>query len=146
MVGNGVVVVPVWRFLSICFSFINLGFVACYLISLGLDCDFYPLGFLFLSMFFEFFFWKISIFFGLITVGSRFWVLCNCSSDFLCSCSLCASDTKSPDGSGPLIRRPEPLGSTKRSGGCRFIFCSPDLIRSSVGQAKTWSKSTREQP
>ena len=45
MVRDGVVVVPVWCFLSICFSFINLGFVACYLISLGLDCDFYPLGF-----------------------------------------------------------------------------------------------------
>ena len=33
MVGNGVVVVPVWCFLSLCFSFIDLGFVVCYLIS-----------------------------------------------------------------------------------------------------------------
>ena len=32
MVGNGVVVIPVWCFLSLCFSFIDLGFVVCYLI------------------------------------------------------------------------------------------------------------------
>ena len=45
MVGDGVVVLPVWCFPSLCFSFINLGFVVCYLISVGLDCDFCPLGF-----------------------------------------------------------------------------------------------------
>ena len=45
MVGDGVVVLPVWCFLSLCFSFIDLGFVLCYLISVGLDCDFCPLGF-----------------------------------------------------------------------------------------------------
>ena len=32
MVGDGVVVVPVWCYLSLCFSFIDLGFVVCYLI------------------------------------------------------------------------------------------------------------------
>ena len=45
MVGDGVMVVPIWCFLSLCFSFIDLGFVLCYLISVGLDCDFCPLGF-----------------------------------------------------------------------------------------------------
>ena len=45
MVGDGVVVLPVWCFLSLCFSFIDLGFVVCHLISVGLDYDFCPLGF-----------------------------------------------------------------------------------------------------
>ena len=45
MVGDGVVVLLVWCFLSLCFSFIDLGFVVCYLIFVGLDCDFCPSGF-----------------------------------------------------------------------------------------------------
>ena len=45
MVGDGVVVLPVWCFLSLCFNFIDLGFVVCHLISVGLDYDFCPLGF-----------------------------------------------------------------------------------------------------
>ena len=45
MVGDGVVVIPVWCFLSLCFSFIDLGFMVCYLIYVGLDCDFCLLGF-----------------------------------------------------------------------------------------------------
>ena len=62
MVGDGVVVLPVWCFLSLCFSFIDLGFVVCHLISVGLDYDFCPLGFLFFSMFLGFFFFLKNIY------------------------------------------------------------------------------------
>ena len=90
MVGNGVVVVLVRCFLSICFSLIDLGFVVCYLISVGLDCDFCPLSFWFLSMFFGFFFFfgKISMLFGLISIGSGFWFLCNCVLQIFCALVL----------------------------------------------------------
>ena len=43
----------------------------CYLISLGLECGFYPLGFLFPCMFF-----------GLMSLGPRFWFLCYLSLGF----------------------------------------------------------------
>ena len=86
MVGNGVVVVLVRCFLSIYFSLIDLGFVVRYLISVRLDCDFCPLSFWFLSMFFGFFFFfgKISMLFGLISIGSGFWFLCNCVLQIFC--------------------------------------------------------------
>ena len=144
MVGDGVVVVPVWCYLSLCFSFINLGFVVCYLISefhksrfCGVLFDFCKFGLWFLSSGFLisyyvlqvfFFFGKISMFFGLISVGSGFWFLCNCVLQiFFCCCSLCASDPKSPDSSNSLIRLPEPPGPTKCSSSCGYILCSPDL-------------------